>query len=311
MSLKNHPHQIGTYVLKLKKSNTRPLYAGGSLIIGQDQDGKPGAGAFDPLFDKKQVFSGQVTQVEIWNTILTQSEIESMAHCTKSTVQSKNRVVSWESDTWSSHGKATFKDVPLKDLCKRNIISNQFIWPRSISYEDMSRYCDIMGGIPPFTNQNGKNGKMEKWEQIYEDTSALFKSVNASFPSSFLDKDKDRRVNGKLSQTGMQCFSENDDLSFWTGITRNAMTGIWSTKYNPTLDFSNIKLDTPSETWNCAYFKFGKLHSTTCNDINPCGTFKISQSTVLYLKGLCTSDLEHFDTKYYIYGVKNNRPHFK
>ena len=277
----------------MKKTDFRPLYTGGSFVIAQEQDGRPGA----VTFDKKQGFSGQMSQVEIWNTILSQSEIESVANFAKSTVRSKNRVVTWESNSWSTYGKATFKDVPLKDLCQRNVMSNQFIWPRPIDYEDFTGYCDTMAAIPPIVNKN------DDWRKKYDETWDLFKTVNESFPSSFVDKNK---------ISGIQCFSSRTgDISVWTGITRNATTGIWYTKYNPSLDFSNFELLVPSETMNCAYYKFGKPSSIPCNSKAPCGTCKISLNTVLYLKGLCTSDLENYDTKYYFYGVINNRPYLK
>ena len=277
----------------MKKTDFRPLYTGGSFVIAQEQDGRPGA----VTFDKKQGFSGQMSQVEIWNTILSQSEIESVANCAKSTVRSNNRVVTWESNSWSTYGKATFKDVPLKDLCQRNVMSNQFIWPRPIDYEDFTGYCDTMAAIPPIVNRN------DDWRKKYDETWDLFKTVNESFPSSFVDKNK---------ISGIQCFSSRTgDISVWTGITRNATTGIWYTKYNPSLDFSNFELLVPSETMNCAYLKFGKPSSVPCNRLSPCGTCKISLNTVLYLKGLCTSDLENYDTKYYFYGVINNRPYLK
>ena len=277
----------------MKKTDFRPLYTGGSFVIAQEQDGRPGA----VTFDKKQGFSGQMSQVEIWNTILSQSEIESVANCAKSTVRSNNRVVTWESNSWSTYGKATFKDVPLKDLCQRNVMSNQFIWPRPIDYEDFTGYCDTMAAIPPIVNRN------DDWRKKYDETWDLFKTVNESFPSSFVDKNK---------ISGIQCFSSRTgDISVWTGITRNATTGIWYTKYNRALDFSNFELLVPSETMNCAYYKFGKPSSIPCNSKAPCGTCKISLNTVLYLKGLCTSDLENYDTKYYFYGVMNNRPYLK
>ena len=272
------------------------MYNGGSFIIGQEQDGKPDAGAFDPLFDKLQGFTGQVTQVEIWNTILTLSEIEIVANCTKSTIKSAYRVVSWESDTWSSHGTTTFKEVPLKNLCKRNIIRNQFIWPRSIDNEQLTSYCDTMGAIPPILNQN------DEWKNVYDYTLEVFKSVNDSFPSSFVDKNK---------RNGIQCFSDKGDISFWTGLTRNATTGIWNTKYNPAWDFSNFEFPVPSEAMNCVYYKFGQPSPSPCDSMTACGTCKISLNTVFYLKGLCASDQQNYDTKYYFHGVKNNRPYLK
>ena len=47
------------------------LYAGGSFIIGQEQDGDQYGG----FFDAAQSFSGKLAQVEMWNTELTLVDI--------------------------------------------------------------------------------------------------------------------------------------------------------------------------------------------------------------------------------------------
>ena len=59
----------------MKKEDYQFLHAGGSLVMGQDQDGKHGS-IFNPFFDKQQSFCGLLTQVELWNTTLTASEIQ-------------------------------------------------------------------------------------------------------------------------------------------------------------------------------------------------------------------------------------------
>ena len=47
------------------------LYAGGSFVIGQEQDGDQYGG----FFDAAQGFSGKLAQVEMWNTELTLVDI--------------------------------------------------------------------------------------------------------------------------------------------------------------------------------------------------------------------------------------------
>ena len=84
----------------MKKDEYLPLYSGGSLIFGQEQDGQPNTEIFDPKFDMKQSFSGRMTQVEIWNTVLSHVEIKSLAMCNITTLRPQNRVVTWETDYW-------------------------------------------------------------------------------------------------------------------------------------------------------------------------------------------------------------------
>ena len=63
----------------MKREEYHPLYSGGFLFIGQDADGKlkPNGSNenYDPMFDIKQSFSGQITQVELWNIELSASDI--------------------------------------------------------------------------------------------------------------------------------------------------------------------------------------------------------------------------------------------
>ena len=68
----------GTIVLT--KEEYLPLHAGGSLILGQEQDGKlVGDDTFDPIFDPEQGLSGKLSQVELWNTVLNITEIKKLA----------------------------------------------------------------------------------------------------------------------------------------------------------------------------------------------------------------------------------------
>ena len=72
-----------------KKDEYHPLHAGGSFILGQEQDGKAifTDGGFDPGFDRRQGFSGLLSQVELWNTVLYESEIKKLANCEISTLR--------------------------------------------------------------------------------------------------------------------------------------------------------------------------------------------------------------------------------
>ena len=134
----------GTMVLT--KEEYLPLHAGGSLIVGQEQDGKPvGGNMFDPVFDPQQGFSGKLAQVELWNTVLTLSEIKKLANCEIPSLQPQNRVITWGSDSWIAV-KANFTHTPIEKLCVKNQIVDQFIWPRGIDFDTFYSYCGTIGG---------------------------------------------------------------------------------------------------------------------------------------------------------------------
>ena len=131
--------------VNITKEDYVPLHAGGSMIIGQEHDGKPG---FDPKFDKQQGFSGLVTQVELWNIILSESEIISLAQCEIFSLKSQNRVVTWESedDVWIAR-QVNFIEVPIKNLCKPNLMIDNLVWPKAIDFQTFNSYCSTIDGM--------------------------------------------------------------------------------------------------------------------------------------------------------------------
>ena len=137
----------------MKKEDYHLLHAGGSLVMGQEQDGKAifeEGKEFYPLFDKQQSFSGQLTQVELWNTTLTALEIQKLATCEVSSLRLQNRVITWKSSAWKATGKTNIKNVPLEGLCEKNLIIDQFIWPREIAFNTFNSLCMTMNGVLSF-----------------------------------------------------------------------------------------------------------------------------------------------------------------
>lgn len=137
----------GTF--EMKKENYCSLHAGGSLVMGQEQDGKAifqyGNISYY-FFDKQQSFSGQLTQVELWNTTLSASDIQKLAACEVSSLRPQNRVITWKSNTGRATRRITIKDVPLETLCEKNLVINQFIWPRAIDFNKFNSLCMTIDG---------------------------------------------------------------------------------------------------------------------------------------------------------------------
>ena len=133
----------------IEKEAYQPLPAGGSFILGQEHDGKPilsDGTSFNPVFDKKQGMSGLLTQVELWNIVLTPSEVQKLARCEVSTLKQNSLVISWESTAWLAI-QSNFKDILLKDLCNKNVITGNFIWPRYIDFNTFNTYCSTIDGL--------------------------------------------------------------------------------------------------------------------------------------------------------------------
>ena len=87
----------------------------GEFLIGQEQDIINGA------FDENQAFSGNITQVEMWKTILSSADIRRLANCVSESVDQSNQVVSWNNlDTnWSVQGNTKIVETPFSLVCEQ------------------------------------------------------------------------------------------------------------------------------------------------------------------------------------------------
>ena len=130
----------------------------------------------------------------------------------------------------------------------------------------------------------------------------IFKAINYTQPSGFLDKTYDQ---------GITCFKgfSSDSIDFWTGMQRNSQNGKWYSIYEPSVELPNLEISPTND--NCLTNVGGIADSDECTKQSPCGICAVSQDKVLYLKGLCKDDLTLYDTGYYIFGLKNNRPYFR
>ena len=284
----------------MKREEYHPLYSGGFLFIGQDADGKlkPNGNNenYDPMFDIKQSFSGQITQVELWNIELSASDIEQIANCKVPSVKVENQLVTWKSNAWVAT-EVTFTDIPSKELCQRNGIAHKFILQREVSYSTFSSYCDTFDGILPLPF--GEEGK--EWQFIYDRYYKTFEEAAKGLSNTGITLSK---------KSGSHCFSENRDLTFWTGLIRHPDTGQWYSKYN-FYDFTKLNIILPSEVNRCVFMVNSEYLTAECSFTGPCGICRLSEDQIIYLKGLCKQDYEHLDEKFYIHGVINSRPYFK
>ena len=114
--------------------------------MGQEQDGKlVGDDTFDPIFDPEQGLSGKLSQVELWNTVLTISEIKKLANCEIPSLRPQNRVITWGTDSWIAE-EANYKYTPIDKLCEKNQIVDHFIWPTRMDFDTFKNYCGTIDG---------------------------------------------------------------------------------------------------------------------------------------------------------------------
>lgn len=79
-------------------SSWHPIKAGGTFILGQEQDSVGGR------FDVTQSFTGELSDLQLWSRVLTANEIYSQAACSSHLV---GDVMSWSEELVELHGGLT------------------------------------------------------------------------------------------------------------------------------------------------------------------------------------------------------------
>ena len=69
-------------------------------------------------------FSGEMSQVEMWNIVLPESDIRDLAFCNVESVKSSNRVLTWDMESWKITN-VTVRDEKLKAFCENDPFENR------------------------------------------------------------------------------------------------------------------------------------------------------------------------------------------
>ena len=81
-------HSLFLRLLVINAANSR---AGGATYLGQDQDSVGGG------FTKKQSWSGEITQFNVWDFALEEYSVENAAECRSDIL---GNIMRWEMDLW-------------------------------------------------------------------------------------------------------------------------------------------------------------------------------------------------------------------
>ena len=120
-----------------------------AFIIGQDPDPPSPNGGYE----KEQVFVGDITELNIWNKTLDETEILNMGLCK---TFPKGNVVSWNLDNFLLNQVEKHEISSLEELCKER--ENIIVFPSKRSWPEAWTLCKAHGGII-FTPQNDEENK--------------------------------------------------------------------------------------------------------------------------------------------------------
>ncbi|KAK4320578.1 hypothetical protein Pmani_008582 [Petrolisthes manimaculis] len=114
-----------------------PLAGAGAYVIGQEQD------SFGGSFQRDQSFSGEITQLNFWQTELPQRTIAKMAACES---VEEGDALGWREQEWRLEGEVTTQYHPYHTFCKSSGRSFTF-FPNRFSLIKALHLCQVVGGI--------------------------------------------------------------------------------------------------------------------------------------------------------------------
>eukprot|EP00095_Tigriopus_kingsejongensis_P009466 maker-scaffold1140_size60066-snap-gene-0.4 protein:Tk09466 transcript:maker-scaffold1140_size60066-snap-gene-0.4-mRNA-1 annotation:"cys loop ligand gated ion channel subunit" len=274
--------------LELKRNTEAqfvPMGKGGTLVLGQDQDWE-GDG-----FDAYESFSGELSQMELWDHALEPEKIKLMATCQ---VYEHGNVVDWEQiDEWESRN-VSFFIIEREELCRKSLIKDVVLLEQKLSHEEVVEVCDLLRGtleVPTTRIQ------LEAIVQFQEGLILHMKALSQS---------------EKVSE----CVFNTNYTTFHLGQT--SLDGKhWINPYTNEMVQEQEFFQDYEPIYNqpvCLYNRGVYLDSTLCSNRVACGYCLLKPKTVIRLKGLCRTAIvseQEFDTKYFAFGNTNSRPHFR
>nr|XP_045625856.1 uncharacterized protein LOC123775072 [Procambarus clarkii] len=124
-----------------------PLLGGGVYVLGQEQD-KLGGG-----FDRDQTFSGEITALNVWFTVLNASTIRKLAGCES---EEEGDALGWSRTVWNISGEAQWQVKEMHQVCHQTTGRINFFADR-FTLDDSKHFCKVVGGrvaVPVSEDEN-------------------------------------------------------------------------------------------------------------------------------------------------------------
>ena len=147
--------------------------------MGQNQDSLDTSG----FFDHRKAFSGQVTQVQMWNVVLNPTDIKDLATCKVQNVFENQEIVQWNNLQLWELSNVTTTEVNLGKLCTKSPLLDRLIWLKHVSYDHIFELCNTVEGKLPIIKSVEDNQSLEN------KTTEVLQSFRATGESRhYLDK---------------------------------------------------------------------------------------------------------------------------
>lgn len=252
-------------------------FSSGHFFLGQDQDSLGGS------FEKQQSLSGLLSNINIWNRILTDKEVERMFKCFDSPM---GDVLNWNQANWLLSNVKKI-DLDTSDFCIDFPEKNYYMLPERRSLESGSEVCHVLGGSVATPLDKTEND--------------LVKAFGVQFYN----------VCEAASQSGK---------TLWIGIEKDAEDKWIDIRTKERLSYQNFKEGHGKGNTNCVYMLVktgsssdGQWGSAVCSDQSPrrvCTTCEFhSKKSKFTLRGLC--DNSRHDRVFTLESDGVKKPFFK
>ena len=125
-------------------------YEDSAFIIGQEQDWIRGR------YEASQVYSGEITELNMWSDMLTQNKISLMASCRSF---EKGNIVAWERNNFRIH-KVADQGVTKNYNLMCQPIKKHIIFPKAVTLKDAEILCHVHGGRIATPTSEEENDQM-------------------------------------------------------------------------------------------------------------------------------------------------------
>jgi len=262
--------------------NTPPtIRPGGVFVVGQDQDSLRGD------YNRKQSWSGAVTQYNLWDFPMEDYDIENIAQCRSDVF---GNVVKWDEAYWIQ-GDTTVSRKATFDLCSNEEGDSKFfLFPSTFNFWFYQSFCSNLGGVYP-TPINEEN-----YHEIMDVTESLVKT-----------------------DIHERCMHASGNIVVWIGASDEWEEGVWVNPYTKELlgfdGFWETSYPNGGPTQNCARSYIDRRWRDEYCDSSYCALCEFGNRMNLTLRGLCQQDVKlmegFFDIEYFIHEFWNLKPHWR
>ncbi|KAK7085404.1 hypothetical protein SK128_011916, partial [Halocaridina rubra] len=246
----------------------------GTLILGQEQD------TYNGGFNIQQTYEGKIAQLLIFPKFLQGDQLKKFTRCDFTGIDDAS--VSFQSleENWEVFGSVEKYEVNASELCS---IPRQYhvIFPEHRSLEESKILCRMLKGHIALPKNEEENQHLTVASLQFMDECAV------GWGFFFL--------------LGLKAEIVNNSYQYVDIYTNN------------TVSYTSFRqgYDTPTDTYRCVYMdthETGKWGIYPC-DFKSCIMCTFKELTILRLRGLCQDST--IDRKYFIHGMKNNKPAFE